>query len=419
MKVLGMCFLALLLFLAFPVLSQEYDYHVYESEEDLSEEEELEEDELLAEELEEELEEDELLAEELEEELEEEFEELVEELEEKEPKEDDVPVEKADLSETVKPDTPVAVDIAEEEDDEKDEESAKKFSLSVSNGFAHGLSKERKSFGYNLNLGLSYSLPWNLSFGAGVGLRALYRYGMQTASPPEDGSIPDGSADYGEFDGTPLSLSLSKMIPLFWQIGSKVGFTVVLPFTSSTLWEQHNIYTMLGTNIGLSRTFRIARETTLTPGFGFNYQWTYAKYDFPFDDFQNTPHGFINEHEFGLGINLSLAYKAFTLNVGGGYSISKPYTTDKQRYHYDDFESKIAPQDWSYGINFSASLGYRYKDWNFSAGAQTAAPEFDNGNYVGFDTVPGDPKVKSGTYNYPFKPRYTRIFANIAYTYSF
>ena len=40
----------------------------------------------------------------------------------------------------------------------------------------------------------------------------------------------------------------------------------------------------------------------------------------------------------------------------------------------------------------------------FRACVRTNAPEYDSGNYVGFETVAGDPDVDNGSANYPFKP---------------
>jgi hypothetical protein len=323
MKILRMCFLALLLFLISPVHAQEYDYDVPEMEDEVEEElTEATEEEAEAEKLEEAVEtEEEMVQEDTEEK-----EELVEKMAEEKQPEKVEEVETAAPSD-VKPEVSVAVEVAEEKEEEgEDEKSDKKFRLSVTNGFAHGLAKERKNFGYNLNLGLSYSLPWKLNFNAGVGLRVSYRYGMVAAASPEDGMISDVAVDHASFDGTPLTMSLSRPFPLFWDIGGSLGVTVVLPFTSTMLWEQYNIYTMLGANLGIRRPFKVAKETTLTAGFGFNYQKTFAKYDFAWDDYQNIAMDFVNEHEFGLGLNLSLGYKAVSLSVGGGYSITKPFS---------------------------------------------------------------------------------------------
>jgi len=397
MRVLGMCFLALLLFLTLPVSAQEYDYNEPESGEE-TEEETGEENEEVAEEAAKEVEE-------------EPFQE-----------EKDVAEEKVTPAPEPKPDVTVAVEVAgEEKEEEAEKKDDKKFGLSITNGFNHGFAKERKNFGYNLNLGLSYALPWKLNFAAGVGLRVQYKYDMLSAAAQEDGMIPTERVDYAVFDGTPLSMSLEKGFPLFWDIGGSLSVTLALPFTSTQLWEKNKVYAMLGTNLKLGRPFKVGKETTLTPGFGFAYQKNFAKYRQVWDNSQNMPLYSLNEHDIGLGFNLALAHKSVTFAVGAGYGISKNYGDgpDKDFYGDGDFRETTQYQEWTYGFAFNTSLSYRYKGWNFSGGVATEAPEFDNGNYSGFDTVPGDPSVKSGTYNYPFKARYTRVFANIGYSYSF
>ncbi|MDX9806677.1 MAG: hypothetical protein RBT87_12685, partial [bacterium] len=65
-----------------------------------------------------------------------------------------------------------------------------------------------------------------------------------------------------------------------------------------------------------------------------------------------------------------------------------------------------------------ASVSYSIKEWSFGIGVMTNAPEYDSGNYT-YNAVPGDPAVDNGSANYPFKPKYTRVFANIGYSYSF
>ncbi len=411
MKVLGMCFLAFLLFLILPVSAQEYDYDVPEMEEEMSETEEEKE----AEQIDEADDIEEASLEEVEEEP---LEAMVEEIQ---------PEQKADEVQTAEPpaqqpEVSVAVEVAEEaEDDEEDEADSKKFRLSITNGFSHGFARERKNFGYNLRLGLSYSLPFKMSFGAGVGLTTNYRYGMEAGVPLDDGMISDSSVDHASFDGTPLSMNLSMPFPLFWEIGGTAGVTVVLPFTSTLLWEQNKVYAMLGANVGLARPFRVAKETTLTTSFGFNYQKTFAKYDARPERYQNSYMYYINNHEFGLGLNLALAYRAVTFSVGGGYGIMSTYGKGGEENLYGDGDTREITQyqKWSYSPTFSTSLAYNYKDWNFTGGVQTAAPEYDSGNYTGFTPYAGGPDVKSGTYNYPFKARYTRVFLNIGYGYSF
>lgn len=306
--------------------------------------------------------------------------------------------------------------VADKKDDK--EKSAKKFNVSVSNGFSYGLSKERKSFSYNLNLGMTYALPWQLMMNAGVGLNALYRYDMEKAVATESGDISSEKVDYGKFDGTPLNIGLSRPFPLFWEIGGSLGINVGLPFTSTELWEQYNIYTMLSVGLDLMRSFKIAKETSISAGFSFGYTKTFAKYDYAMEDYQNDILSPINEHGIDLGLELALAYKGASLKVGGGYNIAKNYSVTSMSYD-DDSESETVYQPWSYAFSFKAVAAYTLKSWNFAIGAMTNAPEYDSGNYSGFSAVDGDPAVKNGSANYPFKAKYTRVFANISYLYSF
>ena len=307
----------------------------------------------------------------------------------------------------------------EGEADKKDdkEKSDKKFSVSVTNGFSHGLSKERKRFGYNLNLGASYSFPWKMAFSADVGLNAGYRYDMDKATVTESGDLTTAKVDSGVFDGTPLNLGLSQSFPLFWEIGGNVGISVSLPFTSTEMWEQYNIYTVLTANLGIRRAFKVAKETSLSLGLKFNYSKTFAKEDYAWDDYSNEPLDVINEHVFNLGAGLSLAYKSMTLSVGGGIIIARNYLLNYEEE--SDFESSIAEQEWTFLFTFGVSAAYNYKDWNFGLGVMTNAPEYSNGNYTGYDTVEGDPSVNNAESNYPFKPIYTVVYANIGYSYSF
>lgn len=326
----------------------------------------------------------------------------------------------------VKEEPKVAVKIeGESEDAEKSEEEKekknKKFNVSLRNGFSHGLSKERKSFVYNLTLGASYTLPWKIAMSASVGLNALYRYDMNSVVPMESGEMSTETVDYGKFDGTPLNIGLSKSFPLFWEIGGSLGINAGLPFTSTELWEQYNIYTILSVNLGLMRSFKIAKETSLMTGFSFDYTKTFAKDDYAWDDYDNSMLSPIAEHSMSLALSLALTYKEFTLAVGGGLNIDKLYSSSQVVFYPDEDNVKSGTeyQGWSYSFSFNVSASYKLKDWNFVIGAMTNAPESDSGNYAGYNAVAGDPNVDNGSVNYPLKAKYTRVFANIGYSYSF
>jgi len=332
------------------------------------------------------------------------------------------PAEPAPMAE-VKADEPKVTAKVESEGegeaDKKDdkEKSDKKFNVSVSTGISHGLAKERKSFGYNLNLGASYTFPWKMSFGADVGLNAGYRYDMDLAGPmEEDGSVTNKKVNSGVFDGTPLNLALSQPFKLFWEMGGNAGISVALPFTSTELWEQYKIYTILSANLGVKRSFKVAKETSLSVGLNFNYSKTFAEEGYAWDDYSNEMLDVVNEHMFSLGAGLSLGYKSLTISVKGGSLIGRNYQLD-----YDentDWESSMANDEWYYLFTFGASLSYVYKDWNFNLGVTTNAPEYSNGNYS-YNSFEGDPEVKNGDANYPFKPKFTVVYANIGYSYSF
>jgi len=321
----------------------------------------------------------------------------------------------------------VAVKIEGGSEDEKGgddkENDSKKFNISLINGFSHGFAKERKSFSYNLTLGASYMFPWQIAFSADVGLNALYRYDLDSAVATESGYADGEKIDSGKFDGTPLNLGLSKAFPVVWNIGGNLGISAGLPFTSTELWEQYKIYTMLTASLGFARPFKVGKETSVVPAFNFSYTKTFAKYDYDTDPYQNTISSPINEHTFVLGLNLSLAYKGLKLAVNGGYVISRNYSvTSMPEDWYGDGDHRkqgTVYQDWSYIFSFGVSLSYSIKEWSFGLGVRTNAPEYDSGNYVGFNAVAGDPAVDNGSANYPFKPKYTRVFANIGYSYSF
>ena len=100
-------------------------------------------------------------------------------------------------------------DGEEAEDEEKDKDP-KKFSVNLTNGFSHGVAKERKSFAYSLTLGASYQLPWKIGMNAGVGFNALYRYDLNSAVPLEDGTQTGDKVEQGVFDGTPLNIGFNR-----------------------------------------------------------------------------------------------------------------------------------------------------------------------------------------------------------------
>jgi hypothetical protein len=410
LKVFKIYFLSLLLVFAFPVLAQENSGEgEVEPEKSVSEDTEEED-----------------VEEEEEAETEKPAEAKPEEVKPEEVKPEPV-VETPAAAPEVKEEPKVAVKIEGESGDEKSEDEKekenKKFNISLINGFSHGFSKERKAFSYNLTLGASYVFPWQIAFSADVGLNALYRYDLDSSAGGYDDSMSE-KIDSGKFDGTPLNLGLSKGFPIVWDIGGNLGISVGLPFTSTELWEQYEIYTMLTASLGLARPFKVGKETSVIPAFNFSYTKTFAKNDYAMDEYQNDILSPINEHTFVMGLNLALTYKGLKLAVNGGYIISRNYSVTSMPddlYGDGDYSgTKLGTtyQDWSHVFSFGASVSYSLKEWSFGLGVTTNAPEYDSGNYV-FEAVPGDPAVDNGSANYPFKPKYTRVFANIGYSYSF
>ena len=319
--------------------------------------------------------------------------------------------------------TAEAAPAAEGTEGGKPEEAAPKFAIGINNGFSHGFAKERKSFGYSLNVFVSYSLPWELSLSADVGLRASHRYGMDVAYSSENGGFSTDSLSYSKFDGTPLNIGLSKGFELGKNSGvmASLGIGVSLPFTSKELWDVYNVRTILGVDFGLSKNFKLPKDVMLGLSFGFSYAKTFADYDCAWDPYGNEPLGYLQNHDIGLVLGVGIGYKGFGFKLSGGYSIGSDFKLSTSNYYYDDWSKHgtIDDSEWYYLFSFGATASYSIKGWNFALGVRTNAPEFDNGNYSGYTELPGDPEVKNGSTNYPFKAKYTTIFANVGYTYSF
>ena len=308
-------------------------------------------------------------------------------------------------------------DGEESENEEKDKDP-KKFSVNISNGFGHNVAKERKSFGYSLSVGANYQLPWKINMSAGVGFAAGYRYDLEEAKPTEEGLQSTEKIDAGVFDGTPLNIGFSRGFNLFWDIGSSVGINVSLPFTSTMLWEQYNIYTILSGEVRVNRAFKVAKETSITLILGYSYSKTFAKDDYAWDDYQNSLLSTINEHSMAPWATISFKYKDFSLAVAGRYNIDRAYSTFQAEYP-DGEKVSDTYTPWTYSFSFTTVASYSIKSWNLALGVATNAPETESGNYIGYETFEGDPEVKNPSKNYPFKGKYTRVFANIGYSYSF
>ena len=312
-----------------------------------------------------------------------------------------------------------SAELAKAEEEKKEEQP--KLTVGINNGFSHGFAKERKSFGYTLNIFASYNLPLDFALSVDVGLRESYRYGMSVAYASEDGTSSTNGLSASKFDGTPLNIGLSKGFPIVAGIMGSVGISASIPFTSKEMWDQYKIRTILGVDLGLAKNFNVAKDTTLGLSFGFSYAKTFASEDYAWDDYSNEPLGANQNHDISLALSLGLGYKGFGFKLSGGYSIGTDYHMDVSKYYYDDWkkEGTVSDSNWYYLFSFGATASYSIKGFVFALGVRTNAPEFDNGNYEGFSELPGDPDVKNGSTNYPFKAKYTTVFANIGYSYSF
>ena len=311
-----------------------------------------------------------------------------------------------------------SAELAKAEEEKKGEKQPK-LTIGLNNGFSHGFAKERKSFGYSLSIYASYVLPLEFVLSLDVGLRESYRYGMKVAYAEENGSKSTESLSASKFDGTPLNIGLSKGFPIAGGVNGSIGIGVSLPFTSKEMWDQYTIRSILGVDLGLGKNFNVAQDTTLGLTFGFSYAKTFAEYDYAWDEYANEPLGANQEHDISFSLGFGVAYKGFGFKLNGGYSLGKDFRTSGKNYYYDGFSGSIEDSDWYYLFSFGATASYSIKGFVFALGVRTNAPEFDNGNYEGYNELPGDPDVKNGSTNYPFKAKYTTVFANIGYSYSF
>ena len=324
----------------------------------------------------------------------------------------------ADTAQADKPDAAQAEKPGADEN-KADGKNPPKFTVGINNGLSHGFAKERKSFGYTLSVFAAYNLPHEFSLSASVGLREAYRYGMSVAYSNEDGSQSTSDVNYSKFDGTPFNIGLSKGFEIAAGIMGSIGIDATIPFTSVELWDQYKIRTILGVNLGLAKNWNVAQDTTLGLSFGFNYAKTFASENYAWDKYSNEPLGANQEHSIDLSLALGINYKGFGFKVSGGYNFGKDYQFNSKGYYYDGFYGSIEDTSWYYLFSFGATASYSVKGFVFALGVRTNAPEFDNGNYEGFKELPGDPDVKNGSTNYPFKAKYTTVFANIGYSYSF
>ncbi len=311
-----------------------------------------------------------------------------------------------------------SAELAKAEEAKKAEKQSS-FTVGINNTLSHGFAKERKSFGYTLNVFASYQLPMDFSISADLGLRESYRYGMSVAYSNEDGTESSTGLNYSKFDGTPLNIGIAKGFEIAAGINGSIGIGVSIPCTSKELWDVYGVRTILGVDLGLSKNFKLPKDVMLGLSFGFNYAKTFAEYDAAWDPYSNEPLGYLQNHDIGLTLALGIGYKGFGFKVSGGYSFGSDYKLNTKDYYYDGFQGSVKDSEWYYLFSFGATASYSIKGFVFALGVRTNAPEFDNGNYEGFTELPGDPEVKNGATNYPFKAKYTTVFANIGYSYNF
>ena len=295
------------------------------------------------------------------------------------------------------------------------------FTIGINNGLSHGFAKERKTFAYTLNVFAAYNFPLEFTASLNVGLREAYRYGMSEAVATEAGVESSSDLNYSKFDGTPFTLGLSKGFPIAGGVVGSIGVSAAIPFTSKEMWDVYDIRTILGVDLSLAKNFQLPKEVTLGLSFGFSYAKTFADNDAAWDPYSNEPLGYLQNHDIGLVLGLGIGYKGFGFKLSGGYSFGSDFKLSTSKYYYDDWDKggTIDDSSWYYLFSFGATASYAYKGFVFALGVRTNAPEFDNGNYEGFTERPGDPEVKDGATNYPFKAKYTTVFANIGYSYSF
>ena len=304
-------------------------------------------------------------------------------------------------------------------EEEKKAEKQTSFTIGIKNSLSHGFAKERKSFGYTLNVFASYQLPLEFSISADLGLRESYRYGMSEAVATEAGMTSSSDLNYSKFDGTPLNIGVAKGFEIGGGVNGSIGIGVSIPCTSKELWDVYGVRTILGVDLGLSKNFKLPKEVFLGLSFGFSYAKTFAEYDAAWEPYSNEPLGYLQNHDINLALSLGIGYKGFGFQLSGGYSFGSDYKLNTKDYYYDDIHGSISDSDWYYLFSFAATASYSIKGFVFALGVRTNAPEFDDGHYEGFNELPGDPEVKNGATNYPFKAKYTTVFANIGYSYSF
>ncbi len=331
--------------------------------------------------------------------------------EEKETSEDSKKeAEKADASENSKvdeaePKVEVAVDESkkesaseEEEDENEDKEDSKRFSVGISNGFVHGINADRKNFAYSLTGTFSANLPWSMNASLSAGLSYSLQYDREV-STDEDPYNEDEESFY-EFDGAPLSLTLSRGFKAPLEIKVAPSLTGVFFGTSKYAWEQE-LRAQVNAGVSFSRSFKVAKDLSLTIGWRPGFSYTFSEEDHVFDEFQNEPLYRINPWTISSGYSASLAYKGVRLRLGFSQQFSKSYDTDKfSQWDY------VELQEWKQVLVFSASAGYSYRDFNFGLGFSTRGRDRKFGGY-------GDDWL------YPGSPQFSTISANIGYNYSF
>ena len=317
-------------------------------------------------------------------------------------------------------------DKKEEEKKEEEKKEEKKYNVALTNILSHNISKDRPVLGYMLNLSGGVTLPWELNLGASVGFSYTLNWDRPETSNGGGGLYEKSTLNYFLFDGTPLNVDLSRRFTIpTAEINMTPSISWTLPFTNNTLWTQYYMRSLLSLGLAVDRTFKLAEGLTLTLAYSGSYTKSFAEESMAWDDSQNEPIDFNVEHSFTNMINVSLAYKGFSVKLGYGYVNERVWNDVTQGDDTTEFQA------WTHSVMYSGSIGYGLPGFTdgdnfiFGVGFQTGGPEFEDGRMARWDytiatsqTSQEDSKKKS-LYMYPFNPRFTKIQATIGYSYSF
>lgn len=289
----------------------------------------------------------------------------------------------------------------ENKSDEEKKKLEKKYNLTLINVLSHNIAKERKSFGESVMLTASSSaIPWEIGIGATIGFAYNLRYDLpreaydQNAQKDYDGTINSYKAD-----GVPLTVAITRNFVLPGAINITPEIDWILPVTSRYLWEQFGMRSTLVGALSLSRAFKLADKTTLSATYSFSYGINFVKEGVFWDEIQLLPIDKLVQHSLSNFFEIMFAYADFSVKVSAAY-------TNELLFNPSRTETAVKYQLWNNSLEFKASAGYKFKDFIFGVGVTTAGPEREYGGF-GADRM------------YPFKDRYSKVSASVGYNYSF